>query len=252
LASKTYDKLITERPFRSPHHSSSHISIVGGGNNARPGEVSLSHRGVLLLDEIPEFDRLTLEALRQPLEDKVITVARSKATVEYPADFLLVATANPCPCGYYGSDHPCQCSPYQVISYRRKLSGPILDRIDLFVTVSSIDHKLLLQTPRTGADDDRKAVQRILLARQSQQQRTGQTLNARMTNDEVKNCTLIGAPATHLLNEGAKRLELSPRAYMRTIKVARTIADLECSKNIDVTHITEALQYRSMPVDYSV
>ncbi|HEY1835203.1 MAG TPA: ATP-binding protein [Candidatus Saccharimonadales bacterium] len=144
LANLEYEHLVSERPFRTPHHSASHVAIVGGGNAVRPGEISLSHRGILFFDKLPEFSRMTIEALRQPLEDRAITVSRAKETSTFPANFIFVATANPCPCGYYGTHKTCECSPHQLNHYRRKLSGPLLDRIDLYVEVQEVEHEKLL------------------------------------------------------------------------------------------------------------
>jgi magnesium chelatase family protein len=245
LASNNYEELITNRPFRSPHHSSSHVSIVGGGTIIRPGEITLSHRGVLFLDEIPEFSRFTLEALRQPLEDKFISVSRAKQTVEYPANFILVATANPCPCGFYDTPKPCHCTPAQIMHYQHKLSGPILDRIDLHVSVGAVEHEHLLTSPDANASDD-SVRQRILRARQLQSSRfnSANRLNADMNNRELKTKGQITPPAHALLNKAAERLNISARSYMRAVKIARTIADLEESPDITATHISEALQYR--------
>ena len=211
----------------------------------RPGEISLAHRGVLFFDELPEFGRLTLEALRQPLEDRIISIARAKDTAEYPANFILVATANPCPCGYYGTAGTCRCLPSQIIRYRQKLSGPILDRIDLYSDVHEIKHdKLLSQGANRQADDAVR--QRIAAARVIQNQRYGQSnkLNADMTNADIKKYGRLDIQATELLNAAAAQLNISARSYMRTVKVARTIADLEASDPITSSHISEALAYR--------
>lgn len=244
LASRQYDQIITERPFRAPHHSASGTSILGGGANPRPGEISLSHLGVLFFDELPEYSRATLEALRQPLEDKVITVARAKDSVTFPANFMLIATSNPCPCGFYGTSKPCSCLPQQIINYQRKLSGPILDRIDLYVEVDEVRHQDLLGT---ADEETSKTIHaRVLRARELQQERYRDTLkaNATLTNQDIKRHAQLTDGATTLLNQAAERLGISARAYMRTIKVARTIADLEGSEQIDTAHISEALQYR--------
>jgi magnesium chelatase family protein len=245
LASPTYEKLVTERPFRAPHHSASHIALVGGGNNLRPGEVSLSHRGVLFLDELPEFSRATIEALRQPLEDRVITVARAKDSVVYPAHFILVATANPCPCGYYGTEKLCQCPAARILQYRQKLSGPIMDRIDLCVEVEAIKHSELLRSP-TSTSSDEAVRSHIRQARERQKIRFSSPvkLNTAMTNTDIKQRAQLGDPAHQMLDQAAERLDISARSYMRLIKVARTIADLSGSAEIQATHIGEALQYR--------
>lgn len=248
-SSTTFDTVMTTRPFRSPHHSASQVAITGGGIGLRPGEISLAHRGVLFFDEFPEFNRSTLEALRQPLEDRNITVSRAKDTVRYPADFMLVATANPCPCGYYGVDRPgkkCECSAPAIQRYRAKLSGPIIDRIDLYSDVHEVEHDKLL----TGAHDDTAdAVVRahVLQARQAQSKRFGAScrLNASMTNRELQELTYLSVAAKKLLDTAAASLSVSARSYMRTIKVARTIADLDDSHTIEPEHVTEALSYRS-------
>jgi magnesium chelatase family protein len=249
LISHDYEKIITARPFRAPHHSASHTAMVGGGLHARPGEISLSHRGVLFLDELPEFCRETLEALRQPLEDRVISVARAKDSAEYPANFILVATANPCPCGYYGAadagSNNCQCRPQQITRYRQRLSGPILDRIDLYSDVSEIRHDGLLHQFRDDTADGATR-RRIVQARQAQHQRYGRPdkLNADLTNAEIRRHAQLEPEAEALLNQAARRLNISARAYLRSIKVARTIADLEKSDKITTTHLSEALAYR--------
>ncbi|HUS25729.1 MAG TPA: YifB family Mg chelatase-like AAA ATPase [Nevskiaceae bacterium] len=245
LIGNTYDKLVAARPFRSPHHSSSHVAIVGGGLNLKPGEISLSHRGVLFLDELPEFDRSTIEALRQPLEDRMVTISRAKDTAMYPANFILVATANPCPCGYYGTVRECECSPYHILKYRRKLSGPIMDRLDLYVDVDAVDHTQLLRTDTS--ENDELIKQRVTAARHLQQNRyqSTQKLNSNMSNREIKHSARLTIEAQALLNQAAARLNISARGYMRTIRVARTIADLAKSARLDTPHVTEALQYRA-------
>jgi magnesium chelatase family protein len=248
LASNNYDQIITERPFRSPHHSASETAIIGGGTNARPGEISLAHRGVLLLDEFPEYARATIEALRQPLEDKVITVARAKVNAQYPADFMLIATSNPCPCGYYGTTKTCSCLPHAVIKYQQKLSGPILDRIDLYADVDNIQHNTLLKTNSTS-ETSQTVRRRVNAARKRQYARyksAGKT-NAQMSNRDIKAHAQLKAEAEELLNQAAERLQISARAYMRMVKVARTIADLANSESILPTHVSEAIQYRKQP-----
>lgn len=245
LASNNYDQIITERPFRSPHHSASGTAIIGGGTNAKPGEISLAHRGVLLLDEFPEYARATIEALRQPLEDKIITVARAKVNAQYPADFMLIATSNPCPCGYYGTTKPCSCMPHVIMKYQQKLSGPILDRIDLYADVDNIQHDTLLKTNSTS-ETSKQVRHRVSAARKRQHERyksVGKT-NAQLGNREIKAHAELETEAEELLNKAAERLQISARAYMRMVKVARTIADLGGSKRITPAHISEAIQYR--------
>lgn len=246
LAGTTYDQVVTTRPFRAPHHSASHTAIVGGGHNLRPGEITLSHRGVLFFDELPEFGRLTIESLRQPLEDRTITIARVKESMTYPANFILIATSNPCPCGYFGTSKACRCQQFEIQRYRRKLSGPILDRIDLYAEVDEIHHeKLLSQTSEQDAAGDAARI-RIKRARAIQKQRYKDTkLNADMSNRDIKTLAHLTHEAEDLLNQAATKLDISARNYMRTIKVARTIADLENAQAIEKAHIGEALQYRS-------
>lgn len=244
LTSRHYDAIIQERPFRAPHHSSSDVSILGGGQNPRPGEISLAHRGVLFFDELPEYSRATLEALRQPLEDKVITVARAKDTVVYPADFMFVATANPCPCGYYGTSKPCVCAPYDIVKYQRKLSGPILDRIDIYVNVDEVDHAKLLESVK--GEPSSAIADRVQKARALQQKRYGTSTitNANLSNQLMRKHASLLPTAKQLLDGASSKLDISARSYMRIIKVARTIADLNGSREIGIPEITEALQYR--------
>lgn len=245
LADHKYDQLVTSRPFRSPHHSSSSTSIIGGSSNALPGELSLSHTGIFFMDEMPEFNRSVLEALRQPLEDRMVTIARVKQTVSYPANFILVGTANPCPCGQYGSNQPCSCTTAELAKYKKRLSGPILDRIDLSVVVGAADHTQLLKQA-SDTTEDIAAQKRVKNARQWQHKRYGdqETLNANMDNQQIRSLAHIAEEAAHLLNTAATRLHLSTRSYMRVIKVARTIADIENCEIVLASHITESLQYR--------
>lgn len=244
LASRQYDQVITERPFRSPHHTASEVSILGGGQHPRPGEISLSHRGILLFDELPEYSRHTLEALRQPLEDKIITVARAKDTLVFPAQFMLIATANPCPCGYYGSTKSCTCTPTDIIRYQKKLSGPILDRIDLYVDVDEVEHASLMQDSK--AEPSSSIRERVLRARNLQKQRHSDPMlvNSALSNKQLKQFAELSPTGKQLLDTASAKLNISARAYMRIVKVARTIADLDDSKTIEVPHVSEALQYR--------
>lgn len=249
LASQKYESIVSLRPFRSPHHSASSVAIIGGGTKPRPGEISLAHNGVLFLDELPEFARSTIETLRQPLEDKVISIARAKDHLEFPADFILIATKNPCPCGFYGTEKPCVCTPLQVIQYQKKLSGPILDRIDLYVDVDPVDHSSLLSTTSTEEKSEQIA-KRVSTARELQKNRKQNkgVLNGSLTTRTVKQAALLTDGAKLLLDNASERLGLSARAYMRAVKVARTIADLDGSENINESHLAEALQYRPKPV----
>lgn len=237
LASHEYEKLVVDRPFRSPHHSSSLSALIG---SLQPGEITLSHHGVLLLDELPEFRRESLEALRGPLENRVISLAKAGGHIEFPANFILVATANPCACGFYSvAGATCRCQPAEIARYQTKLSGPILDRIDLFASVHEVDHERLLTQP---ADPfaDRLVREGIVAARKRQKGR----LNASLTNHQLQAKAKLTPAATKLLNSAAKSLNLSARAYMRSVKVARTIADLDASDKIEQSHISEALAYR--------
>jgi magnesium chelatase family protein len=248
LSSHNYDKLVTERQVRAPHHSASHIAIIGGGSSVKPGEVSLAHRGVLFFDELPEFQRATIEALRQPLEDRRITVSRVKESVEFPANFIFVATANPCPCGYHGtslSKTMCDCPAADIQRYRRKLSGPLLDRIDLAVTVEAVSHAdILTSTPDTT--QVASIIRRVTAARQQQAERfqNQEQLNSTMTNSDIQLRSKLEPAAKQLLDTAGNRLNLSTRGYLRSLKVARTIADLDACATIKSDHISEALQYR--------
>lgn len=244
-AIQSFEQIVSERPFRTPHHSASLHAIIGGGIVPRPGEISLSHRGVLFFDEFLEFPRSVIEALRQPLEEKCITITRTKDTIRYPADFLLVATANPCPCGFYGTSQDCQCPPYQLLRYRRKLSGPIIDRIDLYVEVEPPLHDQLLQ-PKSNEESSVIIRQRVIKARHLQANRSKvPSLNSSLDNRAIKIHAHMSSEAQAIFNQAARQLQLSGRGYVRCVKVARTIADLAASPTIEATHISEALQFRA-------
>ncbi len=244
LASHDYEQIVSSRPFRAPHHGASTVAVTGGGTVVRPGELSLAHRGILFFDEFPEFSRPTLESLRQPLEDRIISVSRAAGNVEFPANFILIATANPCPCGYYGTPDGCHCLASQKLNYTNRLSGPIMDRIDLYCDVHEIDHSLLLEEPSV-TDLSRVTRERVAKARSLQAKRLGITrLNTDMTNLDVKKLAGLTPNAVETLNKAARIYSLSARAYMRTIKVARTIADLEGHADISESHLREALAYR--------
>ncbi len=245
LGSSNIEKIVSRRPFRAPHHSASNISIIGGGQNPKPGEISLSHGGVLFLDELPEFNRLAIESLRQPLENRKIEISRVNGILEFPANFILIATANPCPCGYYGTTTECICSAAALSSYQRKLSGPIIDRIDLFVDVEKVDHANLLEV-QTGKETSAMVRARVVKTRdiQALRFREAKTTNGDMSNRQIKLHAKLSINALGLLNLAAQNLNISARSYMRVIKVARTIADIEQSTTIEVKHISEAMQYR--------
>lgn len=241
------DTVADSRPFRSPHHTSSQVALVGGGTKPKPGEISLAHLGVLFLDEIPEYPRNVLEALRQPLEDRVISVSRANSQVTYPADFMLIATMNPCPCGYYGdAEHECTCSMTQILSYQKRLSGPLLDRIDMIVTVSRIPHAQLLVSNSSSKEQHLEARNIISKARVLQTNRYGSSKksNNSLTNEEVKRFASLDVDTKKFLDSAADKLKLSARGYFKVIKVARTIADLNGEHSITISHLAEALQYR--------
>src|SRR5690554_195012 len=241
--------LIAQRPFRSPHHTISDVALVGGGGNPQPGEISLSHNGVLFLDELPEFKRAVLEVLRQPLEERRVTISRAKISVDYPAHFMLIASMNPCPCGYYNHpDKECVCGPGVVQKYLNKVSGPLLDRIDLHVEVTPVRFDEMTSTRKS--ESDRKIRERVIKARERQAARfngNGEVYsNAMMNPQMVKSICQINETGKVLLKTAMERLGLSARAYDRILKVSRTIADLAESENIKVEHLAEAIQYRSL------
>ncbi len=243
------EDIVTEPPFRSPHHTASYVSMIGGGANIKPGEVTLAHKGVLFLDEFPEFEKRVLEALRQPLEDNFVSVSRAKGSAIFPSNFILIAAMNPCPCGHKGSKQKqCICKQSDLDRYKRKVSGPIMDRIDIWVTVGNVDYEKLSNEEREGDTSD-QIKNRVMLARKIQEERFKNSNKKIKTNSEMNVKDLnIYAPLSEdirkILNQSAERLQLSARAYHRTIKLARTIADLEASKDIKANHILEALQYR--------
>jgi len=230
-------------PLRSPHHSASHVAIIGGGQGQiRPGDITLAHRGVLYMDEFPEFDRRVLEALREPLEDGAITVARAKGSIRFPADFILLGAMNPCPCGYRGSGiKPCTCSGAELSRYNKKLSGPIIDRVDIWVPVAHVDYNTLHEK---RADKESEGLRKLIADIRSVQYKRKGKLNKSLSSDEVQRESGISEKAKETLQRFAERIQLSPRVYLRTIKVARTIADLENNETIEEPHILEALQYR--------
>ena len=241
--------LITQRPFRSPHHTVSQVALTGGTNKAQPGEVSLAHNGVLFLDELPEFSRVALEVLRQPLEDRKITISRAKYTVEYPCSFMFVASMNPCPCGYYGDPtHHCVCSPGQIQRYLSRISGPMMDRFDLHIEVASVPFQQLSQMK--PGEPSASIRERVIKARQIQEKRynayKGIYCNAQMTERMLHEFAEPDAPSLNMLRTAMERLSLSARAYSRILKVARTIADLDGSERVQIQHIAEAIGYRNL------
>lgn len=241
--------LMTKRPFRSPHHTISDVALVGGGQFPQPGEISLAHNGVLFLDELPEFQRSVLEVMRQPLEDRVITISRAKFTVEYPASFMLVSSMNPCPCGYYNHpDKDCVCAPGSIQRYLNKISGPLLDRIDIHVEVVPVSYDKLAEVkPAESSSDIRD---RVIKAREKQSARFENSeqvhCNAQMSSKQIREYCAIDTAGQTLLKKAMEKLGLSARAYDRILKVSRTIADLEGKENIQAYHLAEAIQYRSL------
>ncbi|WP_423129339.1 YifB family Mg chelatase-like AAA ATPase [Gaoshiqia sp. Z1-71] len=241
--------LMTERPFRAPHHTISDVALVGGGTFPQPGEISLAHNGVLFLDELPEFKRTVLEVMRQPLEDRKITISRAKFSVEYPASLMLVASMNPCPCGYY--NHPtkeCVCAPGMVPKYLNKISGPLLDRIDIHLEVVPVPFKKLSELDATESSITIR--ERVIRARQIQSERykgmDGIFCNAQMSSRQIRDYVKLDQASNSLLKNAMEKLGLSARAYDRILRVSRTIADLEGSQPVESQHISEAIQYRSL------
>lgn len=244
--------IVTTRPFRSPHHTISPTSMIGGGRNPKPGEISLAHNGVLFLDELPEFNRTTLEVLRGPLEDKNVTISRLYSKVEYPSNFMLIASMNPCPCGYYGSEEKsCNCSGQAIEKYLNRISGPLLDRIDLHVEVKPVKYEKL--NSEIKPETSEKIKKRVNNARRIQYLRykgMGIYSNAELTPQMIEKYCQIDEQSKKILEQAFKKLGLSARAYSRILKVARTIADLESKENIERQHILEAIQYRSLDRKY--
>jgi magnesium chelatase family protein len=243
--------LVQSRPFRAPHHTISQAGLVGGGTVPKPGEISLAHRGVLFLDEIVEYSQKVLEVMRQPIEDKIVTISRARGSVTFPANFLLVAARNPCPCGYYGDPvHPCSCSPSMIQRYQGKLSGPLLDRIDIHVEVQRVDYDKLMS--KTKAETSAAIRARVEDARQRQSARfadyPGLFTNADMGTSEISDLCVVRPEAQQLLELSTRRMQLSARSYHRVLKLSRTIADLNNSDMIEVNHIAEAIQYRPKPL----
>ena len=240
------DSIITYPPFRSPHHTSSYVAMVGGGSTPKPGEVTLAHRGVLFVDEFPEFEKRVIETLRQPLEDGIINISRAKASTCFPANFTLIAALNPCPCGNYGSDKECTCNTTKLLNYQRKLSGPIVDRIDTWVEVSSIDFKKLSKDS-TENEKSSSILKRVIKARDIQRNRFNKNriiLNSKISVKNIEKFAKLNSKNKQLLNSCAKSLNLSPRSYHKIIKLARTIADLDTNTEIKEEHLLEAIQYR--------
>ncbi len=247
MAGLATSDVISVRPFRNPHHTASVISIIGGGVNAAPGEISLAHKGVLFLDELPEYPRAVLEALRQPLEDKVVTVSRAGSRNVYPADFMLIATMNPCPCGYLGDEtHECKCTAVQIQNYHKKLSGPLMDRIDMNITVERVKNQDLMTPINTENSEHIVVKNTITEAILRQKARFGKNgvYNSSLSSYQVATVLKLDQPAERLLQAASKSLNLSARSYFKTIKVAQTIADLEGSDTIKEPHIAEALSFR--------
>ena len=242
--------LISKRPFRSPHHTISDVALVGGGGVPQPGEISLAHNGVLFLDELPEFKRTVLEVMRQPMEERKVTISRAKVALDFPANFMLIASMNPCPCGFY--NHPekeCTCPPGAVQKYLNKISGPLLDRIDLHVEVTPVAFSELSSKNNKG-EASSSIRQRVIKAREIQSERyknsPGMYANAQMSSKQLREICIINQAGEALLKKAMERLNLSARAYDRILKVSRTIANLSGSPDIKAEHLAEAIQYRSL------
>jgi magnesium chelatase family protein len=238
--------LVRQRVFRAPHHTSSSVALVGGGTYIKPGEISLAHRGVLFLDEFPEFPRSVLDSLRQPLEDGFVNVSRAHGSVQFPAKFMLVAAMNPCPCGFYGDPvKHCICSPAQMLNYQKKISGPLIDRIDLHIEVPRVEYEKLINPAQS--ESSVQILNRITIARQLQQKRfTGKKIftNTEMGIKDIQFFCDLSEPAKEILKNAVHQMNLSARSYHRLLKLARTIADLAGSEKVDLPHVAESIQYR--------
>lgn len=248
---KNKNALVKSRPFRSPHHTISASALTGGGRIPKPGEISLAHHGVLFLDELPEFQRATLEIMRQPLEDRKVTIARVNSTLTFPANFMLIAAMNPCPCGYLGNSDKCHCSINEIAKYHRKISGPLLDRIDLMVEMPAVSYDDL--ETLTPGESSAVIKNRVLTAARLQVERyqnEGIFFNSQLNAAQIETFCVLGEKEKTLLRQAFDRLDISARAYHKILKVARTVADLEGSENITIKHLAEVLQYRSLDRKY--
>ena len=241
-------EIITTRPFRAPHHTISRTALTGGGTVPRPGEISLAHKGVLFLDEFPEFPKSTIDSLRQPLEDRQILINRANQFALFPADFMLMATMNPCPCGYFGDDQrECVCSSSQIVNYQKRISGPILDRIDMVVNVERIANQDLIQKDENSSYTEHTKAQNLIktaIEAQKQRYKKSNFYNSNLSNRQLNRHAPLDIASQNILNLASKKLNLSPRGYLRVVKVARTIADLSGSEKVSQQHIAEALTYR--------
>lgn len=245
ISKNVSEKNFLQRPFRNPHHTASAVALVGGGSNPKPGEISLAHNGVLFLDELPEFQRQVLEVLREPLESGEIMISRASQQVRFPAKFQLITAMNPCPCGYYGdNDKACRCTPDRIRRYRDKISGPLLDRIDIQLTVNRLPPNTLNQSS-DKIEASSQVRDRVTKAREIQHSRSGK-INASLTIKELEKYCSLTEENQQLLEDAVSRLKLSPRAYHRILRVARTIADMENSVSIEAAHLLEAIGYRAL------